>query len=100
MNPDDARALYMTANGLVALGEKERGRTAAEQALALQPEDPMLLYNVGCVFSMLGLAEPALDCLEKAARNGLTQKGWYLHDSNLDAVRGQPRFQQLLQALP
>jgi adenylate cyclase len=99
MNPDDARALYMMANGLVALGEKEHGRTAAEQALALQPEDPMLLYNVGCIFSMLGLTEPALDCLEKAARNGLTQKGWYLHDSNLDAVRGHSRFQQLLQAL-
>ncbi|MDR3698575.1 MAG: tetratricopeptide repeat protein [Candidatus Sulfopaludibacter sp.] len=100
MNPDDARALYMAANGLAALGEPERAHRAAGQALALQPEDPVLLYNVGCIFSMLGLVEPALDCMEKAAGNGLTQKGWYLHDSNLDALRGQPRFQQLLQSLP
>ncbi len=99
MNPDDARALYMTANGLVALGERERGRAAAEQALALQPGDPMLLYNVGCIFSLLGLVEPALDCLEKAGKNGVTQKGWYLHDSDLDAVRDHARFGQLLQRL-
>ncbi len=99
MNPDDARALYMTANGLVALGERERGRAAAEQALALQPEDPMLLYNVGCIFSLLGLVEPALDCLERAGQNGVTQKGWYLHDSDLDAVRDHPRFGQLFQGL-
>src|SRR5665811_397840 len=91
-NPDDARALYMAANGLVALGERERGRHLAERALAIQPDDPMLLYNVGCVFSMLGLIDQALDCLEKAAATGLTQKAWYEHDNNLDAARNHPRF--------
>jgi adenylate cyclase len=99
LNPDDARALYMTANGLVALGERQRGRHAAERALSLQPDNPMLLYNVGCIFSMLDLVKPALDCLEKAARSGLTQKGWYEHDTNLDALRGHPRFEQLLKNL-
>ena len=98
-NPDDARALYMSANGLVALGERERGRQAAERARAIRPDDPMLLYNVGCIFSLLGLADPALDCLEKAAGGGLTQKGWYEHDSNLDALRSHPRFQGLLRGL-
>ena len=99
LNPDDTRALYMAANGLVALGEKARGSAAAEQALALQPDDPMLLYNVGCVFSMLHLVEPALECLEQAAKRGLTQKSWYHNDSNLNALRGDPRFQQLLASL-
>ncbi|MCC6857439.1 MAG: tetratricopeptide repeat protein [Bryobacterales bacterium] len=99
LNPDDARALYMAANGLVALGEKEQGREWAERALAMQPEDPMLLYNVGCIFSMLGLAEQAMGCLERAERGGLREAGWYEHDSNLDAVRGHPRFQALLKRL-
>ncbi|HSD67253.1 MAG TPA: protein kinase, partial [Vicinamibacteria bacterium] len=44
LQPDDARALYMGANGLVALGETERGLEWADRALALDPEDPMLLY--------------------------------------------------------
>jgi adenylate cyclase len=98
-NPDDARALYMAANGLVALGERDRGRRLAERALAIQPDDPMLLYNVGCIFSMLGLIDQALECLEKAAATGLTEKAWYEHDNNLDAARDHPRFRRLLEAL-
>ncbi len=98
-NPDDARALYMAANGLVALGQLDKGRRLAEQALAIQPDDPMLLYNVGCIFSMLGLIDQALDCLEKAAATGLTQKAWYEHDDNLDAARNHPRFRRLLETL-
>ena len=64
----------MAANGLAALGERERSRQFVERALAIQPDDPMLLYNAGCIFAMLELLEPALDCLEKAVRGGLTQK--------------------------
>ena len=96
LNPDDARAQYMAANGLAALGERERSRRFLDRALAIQPDDPMLRYNAGCIFAMLELPEPALDCLEKAARGGLTQRGWYLHDSNLDPLRSLPRFQELL----
>ncbi len=99
LNPDDARALYMSANGLVALGERGRGRHAAERAMAIRPEDPMLLYNVGCVFSMLGLVDQAMDCLERAVRGGVTQKAWYEHDSNLDPVREHPRFRELIRTL-
>lgn len=99
MNPDDTRALYMVANGLIGLGQRERGRQRAEAALAMGGEDPMVLYNVGCVFSMLGDVEKALDCLEKAARGGLTQKGWYEHDSNLDPVRTHARFRALMEGL-
>jgi len=95
LNPDDARALYLAANGLVALGDRSRGQHWAERARAARPDDPVLLYNIGCIFSMLGRVEEALDCLEKAAM-GFTQKGWYEHDSNLDAVRQHPRFQELL----
>lgn len=98
-NADDARALYMAANGLAMLGEAERSRQLAERALAAGPDDPMLLYNVGCVFALLSLEDAALDCLEKAARSGLTQKGWYEHDSNLDSLRTKPRFRALLQEL-
>jgi TolB-like protein/cytochrome c-type biogenesis protein CcmH/NrfG len=99
MNPDDARAMYMAANGLVALGERTRGRQWAERALRMRPEDSMLLYNVGCIYSMLGLSGEALDCLEKAVRNGLRQKGWFEHDNNLDPLRTHPRFQQVMRSL-
>ncbi len=99
LNPDDARALYMAANGLVALGERDRGRRYADAALAVSGEDPMLLYNLGCIYSMLGAIGQALDCLEKAAASGLTQKSWYEHDSNLDPLRNEARFLRLMELL-
>jgi len=99
IDPDDARALYMAANGMAALGERELARDWAQRARELRPDDGMVLYNVACVFSLLGLEQPALDSLEKAIRNGLRQKGWCEHDSNLDRLRSHQRFQELLREL-
>jgi len=100
VNPEDVRAIYMAANGLAALNERDRSRQYLERALLLRPTDAMMLYNAGCIYALLDLCEEALDCLDRAARNGLTQRGWYEHDSNLAPLRGHPRFQALLARLP
>jgi adenylate cyclase len=97
--PGDARALYLAANGLAALGEHSRSRRMAERACAIRGDDPMLLYNVGCVFSLLGLAGPALECLENAVHFGFTQKAWFEHDSDLDSLRTLTRFRDLLRGM-
>jgi len=99
LNPDDYRALYMGANGLVALGEREKGLEWARRAREIAPEESMLLYNLGCIYSLAGEIDEAFDCLERAVAHGLTQKGWYENDSNLDPLRKQPRFQALLEKL-
>ncbi len=99
LNPDDSRALYMGANGLVALGEYEKGLEWARQALEIDPDEPMVLYNVGCIQSLAHQYDDALDSLERAFKNGLTEKGWYEHDSNLDPLRPHPRFKRLLKQL-
>ncbi len=97
--PDDARALYMGANGLVALGEREKGLEWARRARAIAPDDAMLLYNLGCIYSLAGEIDEAIDCLEKGVASGLTQKAWFEHDSNLDPLRGDPRFKALMEKL-
>lgn len=100
LNPGDIRALYMGANGLVALGEREKGLAWLQRALTLQPNDSMLLYNAGCIYALCGMSAPALSCLERAFEKGITQRGWYEHDSNLDSLRELPRFQRLLARIP
>ena len=100
LNPDDARALYMGANGLVAVGENERGLEWARRAVAMAPEDPMLLYNVACIYSLARSAGEALDCVERAVDAGFAQREYLEHDSNLDLIRSDPRFQSLLARLP
>ena len=99
LHPDDARALYMGANGLVALGLKDKGLDWARRARKIDPDDPMLLYNLGCIHSLAGDVEEAIDCLERAVAGGLIQKGWYEHDGDLDPLRAHPRFKALLEKM-
>ncbi|MBL0311257.1 MAG: tetratricopeptide repeat protein [Holophagaceae bacterium] len=94
--PDDVRARYLGANALVALGEREKGLAWARMARSMDPNDPMLLYNLGCIHALAGDVEEALDCLDIAVAGGLSQKNWILHDGDLDAIRSHPRYQGLI----
>jgi TolB-like protein/cytochrome c-type biogenesis protein CcmH/NrfG len=96
LHPDDARALYMGANALSQLNERARSLDWAQRALAIDPEDCGILYNIACVYSLLGKTEDAINCLEKAMAHAFWYKRWAQHDSDLDAVRSHPRFQALM----
>ena len=96
LHPDDARALYLGATDLCQLGERARSLDWARRALAIDPEDCGILYNVACVYSLQGLIDESIDCLEKSLQHGFWYKRWAQHDSDLDPVRNHPRFQALM----
>ncbi len=98
-HPDDARALYMGSSALADLGQRERGLEWAQMALAIDPEDPSILYNVACAYALMGQSDAAIDCLEKSTVRNDFFKGWAEHDSDLDSLRGDPRFQALLKSI-
>lgn len=95
--PGDVRALYMGANGLVALGRVDEGLDWASTARFMEPEEPMVLYNVACVYSLAGELDTAMELLEEAVHKGLMQRAWIEHDSNLDPLRSRPGFRKLLE---
>ncbi len=99
LTPDDARALYMGANGLVAMGEVEKGLAWARRAVGMEPDDPMVLYNVACIFSLAGRVEEALGYIEASVAAGMRLRGWLEHDSNLDAIRDHARFKAVMDRL-
>jgi Flp pilus assembly protein TadD len=99
LNPDDARALYLGAGALVQLGDRARGLEWTRRAQAMDPEDPGVLYNVACSYANIGEHEEALACIEKAVQNGFGHREWLENDSDLDSIRGEPRFQALLRRL-
>ncbi len=94
--PDDARALYFGAQALVGLGERERGLEWLERARAAEPEEPIVLYNVCCVYANAGDTEKALDCLDDAVTFGIGGKAWIMRDPDLDSLRGDARFEEIL----
>ena len=99
LNPDDSRALYLGAGALAQLGERERALDWAKRAHAVDPEDPAVLYNVACVYSLADMPGEALACLDKAVQNGFGHREWLDNDTDLDRLRGDPRFKTLLQKL-
>jgi tetratricopeptide (TPR) repeat protein len=99
LNPDDARAWYLSAGALMRLGQNEQAMERARRASAIDPQDPGVLYNVGCVYALAGSAEEALDYLDRAIQNGFGHREWLENDSDWDCVRGEPRFQALLRKL-
>jgi len=96
LNPGDTRALYMAANALAFLDKPGKSFALIQRALALEPEDSMLLYNAACVYALLGMTEEALNCVEGAFNAGLTLRGWYENDSNLNSIREEPRFKAIM----
>jgi Flp pilus assembly protein TadD len=99
LNPDDARALCLGAAGLMSLGQQAKALEWAQRAYALDPEDSGILYNVACVYALGGRLHDAMSCLEQAVKNGFGHREWLENDTDLDPLRGEPRFQALVSKL-
>jgi serine/threonine protein kinase/Tfp pilus assembly protein PilF len=95
LNPDDARAFTIGAVSLCRLGERQAGLEWAEQAVAIDPEDPGIQYNVACLFALEGEHPRAIQCLEAAVKAGFAHKDWVEKDPDLDSLRNDPRFKAL-----
>jgi len=59
----------------------------------------MLLYNTSCTYAVLGMANEAMGCLERAIDKGFGHKEWIDHDPDLNSLRTNSRFQALSQAM-
>jgi Flp pilus assembly protein TadD len=99
LNPDDARAWNLGAAILATLGDTERAMEFARKSVAIDPDDPMLLYNVACTYSVLGRTEESLTSLEHAVDKGYGHKDWVEHDPDFDSIRDTPRFKAILEGM-
>ncbi len=97
--PSDIRPLLLGATALIELGETKRGLEWTRRALELDSQDPNVLYNAACAFSISGELEEAITCLEKSLPFCADRK-WLDYDSYLDPLRSLPRFQELLRVAP
>ena len=99
LTPDDARACIFAAISHSVIHEPDKSMQYAERALTIDPDDPMLLYNVACTYAQLDKREDALACLERAVDKGFGHKEWIEHDPDLNTIRDMPRFQAIAQAM-
>lgn len=95
--PDNQRAYYLGAGGLLMLGEEDKAKEWSEHALQLNPDDPATQYNSACFYAKFEeMHERALDLLE----DSVVSRTWLEHDPDLDPLRQYPRFQKIMESLP
>jgi adenylate cyclase len=93
--PGDVRALYLGAGCLARLGRRKTALAWAARALALDGKDSAVLYNVGCLYAILGRTAEALRCLRKVVRSGW-RKEWIKHDPDWASLHGLKEFTALV----
>ena len=97
-NPDNGAALAYGALSFAAVGNVDRACEWIDRALLLDPDNMYMRYNLAWpVLGFLNDKEQALELLGPAlAKGGRNLVSLAEADHNLDALRDDPRFQQML----
>ena len=95
-HPDDARAHMYFATDLAQIGKIEKSKAEAKKALELSPGDPLMFYNAGCFYSQLGEKKLAIDSIKNALASGFSELEWLKRDIDLENIRDEPEFVELV----
>jgi len=95
-HPDDSRAHMLYALDLLLVGNNEEAKSEAAKAVELNPTDPLMQYNASCFYSRLGDKNLAIETLKNAMTAGYQDYEWIKRDSDLDNIRNEPKFLELM----
>ncbi len=93
--PTDTEAMRFLAHAYFAVGQPEQGLATDRRLLELLPRDPRVRYNLACSCALLGRADEAIERLEEACELGFDDLNLLRRDRDLDALRPDPRFQEI-----
>ena len=97
LNPDDSRAIYLGADVLIRLGEKQKAMEYVKRLAATERDEPYLLYGLACLYSLIGKPEEAVFYLTKSVEAGFAHRQYLEKDSDFDPIREHPSYKALIQ---
>jgi tetratricopeptide (TPR) repeat protein len=95
-HPDFVDALRVMGNNLTLKGRIKDGLEIDRRLVRLRPRDCLAHYNLACSYALLKRTEPALKALRKAIELGYRDFRYMSQDHDLDSIRKDPRYRQLL----
>ncbi len=93
--PEDARARVLLASDYAMQGRMDEAKREADMAMALRPDDTMILYNTACLYCAMDDPKAAMVALKKAWEGGNRNAAWTRQDPDLAILHGDPEFDRL-----
>lgn len=94
-DPDFLEALQILGDDYTRRGRLDDGLKIDEQLARLRPEDPTVLYNLACSYSLLGHTDAAFAAIDRALLAGYKDFKWMTQDPDLELLRKHPGFEQV-----
>jgi len=98
--PEDARARVLLGGAYADVGRPDDALRELNLAVTLRANEASILYNVACVYCLLGRKSEALDALGKAWEAGSKDAVWTRRDPDLAILHGDPEFERLYPETP
>jgi tetratricopeptide (TPR) repeat protein len=94
-DPDYIEALQILGDDYTRRGRFGDGLKIDEQLARLRPQDPTVLYNLACSYSLTGETDAAFEALHRALGAGYDDFKWLAQDPDLAALRSHPRYDEV-----
>ncbi|HKI68359.1 MAG TPA: hypothetical protein VKA67_02135 [Verrucomicrobiae bacterium] len=94
-DPNYVEALQLLGDHYTHRGHFEQGLKVDEHLARLEPQNPLVYYNLACSYSLIGKVDRAAFALEKALTLGYRDFTWLAKDPDLRKLRDHPVFQNI-----
>jgi tetratricopeptide (TPR) repeat protein len=94
--PDNAELCFALAYALHMAGDYEKAIEADKRSATFDQTRGVALYNLACAYALTGRTDEALEALQASREAGYDFAHGMRTDSDLDSLRDDPRFQELL----
>ncbi|MFC1707345.1 redoxin domain-containing protein [Planctomycetota bacterium] len=95
---DDARYRELFEEGLDQLRARDYDASieSFQRLIRMRPDQPRPYYNIACAYALQGMAPEAVEWLERAIERGFRELDHLDADQDLDLVRRDPAFREML----
>ena len=94
-DPAYVEALQILGDDYTERGRIEEGLSVDQKLSQLEPQNPLVFYNLACSLSLAGKLDEAAQAVETALDLGYRDFKWLAHDPDLKAFRKHPHFARL-----
>ena len=94
-DPEYVDALQLLGDDYTQRGRIEEGLRVDQKLSQLEPQNPLVFYNLACSLSLAGKLDEAAQAVESALDLGYRDFKWMARDPDLKALRKHPHYARL-----